>query len=129
MHFTALVTIAAILFYVFIGIQVAKAHQKYGVKLPATSGHPDFERMFRIQMNMLEWMPVFLPLLWLFAYYVGDKWAALIGLVWIGARVAYFIGYREAAEKRMLGFMVQTAACGVLLIGSVAAILWRMMQG
>ena len=71
-HLTAIVTIAAILFYVFVGLQVASAHQKFGVKLPATTGHPDFERMFRIQMNMLEWMPVFLPLLWLCALYLSD---------------------------------------------------------
>ena len=40
------------------------------------SGHPDFERAFRIQMNTLEWMPIFLPALWLFAIYIGDAIAA-----------------------------------------------------
>jgi len=41
--------------------RVARAHITYGVKLPATTGHPDFERVFRVQMNTLEWMPIFLP--------------------------------------------------------------------
>jgi len=39
------------------------------------AGHPDFDRVFRVQMNTLEWMPIFLPVLWLFALYVSD-WAA-----------------------------------------------------
>jgi glutathione S-transferase len=129
MYFTALVTIAAILFYVFVGIQVASAHQKYGVQLPATSGHPDFERMFRIQMNMLEWMPVFLPLLWLCAFYLSDAFAALVGLVWTGGRVMYFIGYREAVDKRLIGFQVQAYACGVLLLGALAGMILKLLHG
>ncbi len=52
------------------------------IKAPAISGHPDFERYFRVQANTLEWMPIFLPSLWLFALYVSDMGAAAIGLVW-----------------------------------------------
>jgi len=64
--YTALVTCLAILFYFFTSVQVAKARVKFGVKVPAITGHPDFERVFRVQMNTLEWMPIFLPSLWLF---------------------------------------------------------------
>src|SRR3954465_15530933 len=39
---------------------------------------PRFERVFRVQMNTLEWMPIFLPSLWLFAIYVSDPIAAAI---------------------------------------------------
>jgi glutathione S-transferase len=63
-HFTALVTLAAVLFY-FTSTRVARARVAYGVKLPAISGNPDFERVFRVQMNTLEWLPIFLPSLWL----------------------------------------------------------------
>ncbi len=129
MHLSAIVTIVAILLYVYVGLQVAAAHNTYGVKLPATSGHPDFDRMFRIQMNMLEWMPIFIPLLWLCAFYVSDALAALIGLVWIGGRVMYFVGYREAAEKRLIGFQIQTGACALLLVLALGGILWRMTNG
>ena len=66
-HFTALVTCLAILFYFFTTIQVSKARVAFGIKVPAISGNPDFERVFRVQMNTLEWMPIFLPSLWLFA--------------------------------------------------------------
>ena len=30
-------------------------------------------------MNTLEWMPIFLPSLWLFAIYLSDAFAAALG--------------------------------------------------
>jgi glutathione S-transferase len=128
-HFTALVTCLAILFYFFTGIQVGKARAKFGIKVPATSGNPDFERVFRVQMNTLEWMPIFLPALWLFAIYINDALAAALGLVWIAGRVLYLTGYSQAANKRGLGFGVQAAAAMLLWLGAFGAILWRLVQG
>lgn len=125
-HLTALVTLLAILLYFYTGIVVAKARAKYGVKAPATSGHPDFERAFRVQMNMLEWMPVFLPALWLFAIYIGDTGAAAIGAVWIIGRVLYLIGYLKAAEKRSAGFGIQALAGMALWAGALGAVVWRL---
>jgi hypothetical protein len=55
-HFTAIVTWPAILLHLLTLIRVARARATFGVKAPATTGHPDFERVFRVQMNMLEWM-------------------------------------------------------------------------
>src|ERR1700742_4308995 len=102
-HYTALVTCLAILFYFLTTIQVSRARVVYGVKLPAISGNPDFERVFRVQMNTLEWLPILLPSLWLFAIYVSDLYAALLGLVWIAGRILYMTGYEKAAEKRSPG--------------------------
>jgi glutathione S-transferase len=128
-HFTAIVTCLAILFYSYTGIRVSRARTAYGVKVPAISGHPDFERVFRVQMNTLEWMPVFLPSLWLFAVYVSDRGAALGGLVWIAGRILYLIGYSQAAEKRGPGFGIQALACFVLLLGALGAVIWRLVHG
>ena len=52
-HLTALVTLLAIAFYFFTSINVSRSRTATGVKVPAMSGHPDFERAFRIQMNTL----------------------------------------------------------------------------
>src|SRR5262245_42842481 len=128
-HYTALVTCLAILFYFFASVQVSRARVAYGVKLPAISGHPDFERVFRVQMNTLEWMPVFLPSLWLFAVYISDTIAAVIGVVWIIGRVLYMIGYTKAVEKRGPGFAVQALATIALLLGALGAIVWRLVHG
>ena len=128
-HYTALVTCLAILFYFFTTIQVSKARTAFGIKVPATSGHPDFDRVFRVQMNTLEWMPVFLPALWLFAIYISDTYAAIVGLIWIAGRVIYMTGYSQAAAKRGLGFAIQAAAGVLLWAGALGAIMWRIVQG
>jgi glutathione S-transferase len=129
LHLTALVTCLAILFYFFTSVRVAKARVALGVKLPAISGHPDFERVFRVQMNTLEWMPIFLPSLWLFAIYISDTVAAAIGLVWIAGRILYMTGYSRAVEKRGPGFAIQALAAAVLWAGALGAIVWRLVHG
>ena len=83
---------------------MSRARGKFGVKLPAISGNPDFERVFRAQMNTLEWLPIFLPSLWLFAIYIGDGIAAALGLIWAAGRILYVLGYAKAVEKRSTGF-------------------------
>ena len=128
-HYTALVTLAAVALYFYTGIRVAQARQKFGVMVPQTSGHADFERVFRVQQNTLEWMPIFLPLLWLFALYVSDLGAAVLGLKWIAGRIVYIRGYPQAADKRHRGFALQAFACGALLIGTFAGIVWRVAHG
>ncbi|HET7886627.1 MAG TPA: MAPEG family protein [Bradyrhizobium sp.] len=127
-HLTALVTCLAILMYFFFSFQVGKARQIYGVKAPAITGNPDFERVFRGQMNTLEWMPIFLPALWLFAFYISDPIAAALGVVWIIGRVLYMTGYAKAANKRSLGFGIQASAAIVLWAGTTGAILWRLIH-
>src|SRR5438270_12813530 len=127
-HLTALVTLLAILFYFFITINVSRSRTKTGVKAPATTGHPDFERAFRVQMNTLEWMPIFLPAIWLAALYVSDIGAALVGVVWIAGRVLYMLGYSQAAEKREIGFFVQAIAAGVLWFAALIGVLASMLH-
>jgi glutathione S-transferase len=124
-NYTATVTLLAILFYFYTSFAVAKARVKYGIKAPAIAGDPDFERVFRVQMNTLEWMPIFLPSLWLFALYVNDAAGAAIGLVWILGRILYLKGYSEAAQKREKGFGIQALAASVLFAGAFVAIIAR----
>jgi len=124
---TALVTLLAIAFYFFTIMNVSRSRASTGVKVPATSGHPDFERAFRIQANTLEWMPIFLPALWLFAIYIGDAIAAGIGTVWIIGRVVYFIGYSKAAAKRGPGFAIQGIAAIALWAGALGAVVLRLV--
>jgi uncharacterized membrane protein YecN with MAPEG domain len=126
-HLTALVTLLAILFFFFTCMNVSRSRTSTGVKVPAMSGHPDFERAFRIQMNTLEWMPIFLPSLWLFAIYISDAVAAGIGAVWIIGRVVYFIGYSKEAAKRGPGFAIQGIAAIALWAGALGAVVLRLV--
>jgi glutathione S-transferase len=128
-HFTALVTCLALAVYMFSCILVSRARIKFGVKLPAISGNADFERVFRAQMNTLEWLPFFLPSLWLFAIYIGDSSAAALGAVWSLGRILYVLGYARAVEKRGPGFAIQSLATIVLWLGAFGAIIWRLVHG
>ncbi len=123
LNLTAFVTVLAVLVYFWTSFRVAGARRRFGVALPAISGNLDFERVFRGQMNTLEWMPIFLPVLWLAAYYFSDRWAALVGLVWVLARVAYAIGYAQKVELRGPGFLVQAICCIVLLVLALVGLL------
>lgn len=120
--YTSLVSLIAVGLYFSFALRVAMAHAKYGVKLPATSGQPDFERVFRIHMNTLEWLPTFLIPLWLSAFYLSDVGAAALGLLWIIGRILYAVGYGKAVERRLPGFFIQATACILLFVGGLVGI-------
>ena len=67
---------------------------------PATTGHPTFERLVRIQANTGEQIILFLPSLWLFSLYLSAVWASVLGLLWIMARAAYAIVYEADPQRR-----------------------------
>ncbi|MCC8967484.1 MAPEG family protein [Bradyrhizobium sp. Pear76] len=127
-HYTAIITCLAVALYFFLATQVARARIRYGVKLPAITGNADFERIYRIQMNTLEWTPIFLPSLWLFAIYIGDAAAAAVGALWVVGRIVYFIGYREAVAKRSPGFFIQALAATILWVGAIGGAVWRLVH-
>jgi hypothetical protein len=77
---------------------------------PATTVHPTFERLLRIQANTGEQLILFLPSLWLFSLYLSALWAAVLGLVWILARAAYAVVYEANPDKRAIPFAPAFAA-------------------
>lgn len=113
-----LVTLAALLFYFWTGLMVGNARRKYNVPAPATTGNADFERVFRVQMNTLEWLPMFLVSLWLFVFYWSDLLGAVIGAIWIVGRYMYAHGYMIEAQQRSMGFMIQALAVLILFLGA-----------
>jgi glutathione S-transferase len=126
---TGVVSLLALLLYFYMGLRVGQGRVKYGVAAPAVTGNPAFERDYRIQMNTLEWLPIFLVSLWLFAaVWNSDRVAAGIGLLWILARILYLTGYARAPEARGPGFGLQALAAGVLLFGALGRIVWQVIQ-
>lgn len=82
MELPALVTLIALLEYFFFVFRVGFSRPKFGVEAPATTGHPEWERIYRVQQNTLEQLIIFIPSLWIFAYFVSPVWgAANVGLV------------------------------------------------
>ena len=125
-YYTSIVSLLVIAMNVWFGLRVAGAHQKYNVKLPAMSGDPNFDRIYRVHANTIEWMPNLMIPLWICAYFLSDIGAAALGLVWIVGRVMYSIGYTQAVEKRVPGFGIQALACLLLLIGSIVGLIKHM---
>ena len=119
MEFVALVTIAAVLEYAIFALFVGLARGRTGVLAPAISGHPEFERYFRVQQNTLERLVVFIPSLWIFSYYVNPVVGSIIGLVFVFARAAYYVGYVSSPEKRKFGYNLGEAANTILMLGSI----------
>ena len=125
----AIVSLLALLLYFYMGLRVGQLRYKLGVPAPAVTGNPDFERAYRVQMNTLEWLPIFMVSLWLFAISWGsDLVTAGIGVVWLIGRILYLTGYSRAAEARGPGFGIQALAAGVLLFGALGRIIWLMVQ-
>lgn len=111
----------ALLQYLLFGAAVGWARGKFGVQAPATTGHPTFERYYRVQMNTLELLVVFVPALPLFGYYVSARWAVVLGVVYVVGRFLYFAGYVKDPKKRGPGFLLSWVPTVVLLLGGLGA--------
>src|SRR4051812_2729035 len=128
-RWTALVTIAAMIVYFAMSFQVARARGKSGIAAPAMTGDPMLERANRVHVNMLEWLPIFLVGLWLFAIYWSEPVAAGLGLVWIIGRVLYSAGYMADPAKRSMGFLIQALTTTILLLGALGRIVYSLATG
>jgi uncharacterized membrane protein YecN with MAPEG domain len=122
----ALVTLLALLLYVWLGIQVGRARHKTGIQAPAVTGDPMLERAFRVHYNTLEWLPTFLGSMWLFAIFWNDLVASALGVVWIVGRILYARGYMADPARRGPGFLIQTLATLVLMFGAIGRVIYAL---
>ncbi len=116
MDWVVIVTVLALLQYIWFGVQVGAMRGKHQVKAPGMSGPPEFERMNRVHYNTLEQLVVFIPLMWIFAYYVNAVWAAGAGALFIVGRLIYRSSYLKDPRGRSLGFMMTLLPSAVLAI-------------
>ena len=127
MAYLAIVSLLALIEFLVFGILVGRARGKYGIKVPATSGHPDFDRVFRVQQNTLEQLVIFLPALWIFGEMLSPVWGAAIGVVFLIGRALYAAGYIAEAEKRGPGFLIGMLANFVLILGGLYGAIMRLL--
>jgi uncharacterized membrane protein YecN with MAPEG domain len=128
-RWTAVVSLLALLLYFYMGLNVGRARGKTGIAAPAMTGDPLLERAVRVHYNTLEWLPIFLVSLWLFAIYWNELVAAGVGVVWIVGRFIYSTGYMADPGKRSTGFLIQLAAVAVLLFGALGKIGYSLATG
>lgn len=121
---TGFVTILALIFYFATSILVSKMRVKHGITAPATSGHPEFDRAFRVQMNTLEHLVVIIPLMWMGVAFFRPfpAIAPILGAVWVLGRILYLNGYMKAADKRGPGFGICAIAEVLLLLLTLGGI-------
>ncbi len=129
-----LVTGAALFLYAAMGIRVGRARRQFNIAAPAISGNEDFERIFRVQANTLEWLPIFLPALWMFGLtargaILNERIATVLGVVWIVGRFLYMTGYSHSAGSRRDGYLIQTMAAGILLVGAMVGAILAIVEG
>jgi uncharacterized membrane protein YecN with MAPEG domain len=124
MALVAAVILLALIEFIVFSLLVGRARIRCNVQAPAITGHPIFERYFRVQQNTLEQLMVFVPSVWLFGLYVSTLWAAVLGVVFIAGRALYLTGYVADPRKRSAGFGLSFLPNVILVIGAlVGAIL------
>lgn len=106
MQFVELVAILAVIQFLCFGALTGAARRKSGLKAPAISGHPEFERMYRVQMNTLELLVPFVLSLFLAARYWPAGLVAGLGLIYLIGRIIYWQAYIGDPAKRGAGFML-----------------------
>jgi uncharacterized MAPEG superfamily protein len=119
MIWVSIVVLLAILQYVVIGMCVGRARVWYGVPAPAVTGHPKFERWYRVHQNTLEMLMAFIPAIWLYGWWVSPTWGTALGLLFVGARVIYAVQYIADPGSRRFGAFLSFFAVLALVIGGI----------
>ena len=118
-EWTTLATCAALILTIVMGVRTGGARRVSKISAPAMTGDPILERHIRVHMNTLEWLPVFLAAMWLFALYWSDQIAAGLGVIWIVGRIIYMVSYVKDPSTRTVGFITQALTTLVLLVGAI----------
>jgi hypothetical protein len=127
MAWVELITLLALVQLGVFGTLVGRARGRYGIHAPATTGNEHFERYYRVQVNTIETLILFLPALWIAAKYWSPKWVSVIGAVYLLGRVLYLRGYVRDPKKRGPGYALSAIPVLLLiaagLVGVIRALL------
>lgn len=104
-----------------------QARGRQGVPAPSTTGNPLYERYFRVQMNTVEQLVLFLPGMVLFGWYVSPAWAGALGLLFIFGRALFARGYIRDPATRGPGFGLTLLANGILVVGGLIGALVQLL--
>ncbi|KAK0152449.1 Leukotriene C4 synthase [Merluccius polli] len=123
----AAVSVVAVVEQAYFSLQVVYARRKHSVSPPATSGPPEFDRVYRAHVNCTEYFPIFLTVLWTAGLFFHQGVSSLCGLLYLYSRYCYFHGYRQSPQQRLaplyLGAKVLWALIGFSSLGIVCSLL------
>lgn len=127
MEAVVIVTVLALMQYMYFGIQVGGAHQKFSIKAPSMSGDPQFDRVYRVHQNTLEQLIVLIPALWMYAHYVNPYWGAGMGAVYLIGRFIYRAEYIKDPASRTLGFSLSFLPGAIMSIWVLVVVALKYM--
>ncbi len=119
MEMLAIVTGLALIEYMVFSFRVGLARGKYDIQAPAISGNEIFERHYRVQMNTVEQLAVFLPALWIFGNFVSAPIGAALGVAFVIGRAIYAVSYVADPKTRTAGFLIGYLSNVALVLGSI----------
>src|SRR5277367_1364816 len=127
MSYVHIVTALALLQFVWFGIKVGQARERFGVKAPATTGNEVFERHFRVQQNTLELLVILVPGLYLFSHFFSPLIAAVLGAIYLVGRQVYAGAYVKDPARRSVGYAMSLLPALVLVLGSLIGAVWQLI--
>jgi len=129
MEYSAIITLLIVLQLLIFAMLVGRARVASGIKAPATSGDPTFERYYRVQQNSLENAVVVIPALWLFNHYWDVRLGAGLGLVYLISRFIYLRGYVADPATRGKGFGLGFLCEVILVVGALIGAVMKVFAG
>jgi len=126
MTYAALLVLVALIEYLFFSMMTGKARVDGNITAPAVTGDEHFERMFRVQQNTLESLVVFIPAIFIFAYYWHGVWPGRIvlglGVIFIIGRFLYYRSYVAEPSSRGPGFIMTFLPNVILCLGGLIGV-------
>lgn len=127
--YVALVVFGVICLMLATAFLVGRMRGRHQIRAPAVSGHPMFERAYRVQMNTLEQSVMFLPAFLLAVAFGRAEVACILGAVWLLARIAYVITYLREPRSRGPAFGLGMLVFALLMLQAAWGIGGRLILG
>ncbi|BFM12339.1 MAPEG family protein [Simiduia litorea] len=127
MEYSTGLILIAIMQYMLFSAQVGMARGKYGVVAPSTTGHEIFERIYRVQINTLEQLIIYIPGMVAFGLFVSAVWVVIPGALFIIGRQVYAYAYVNNPSKRTLGMVIGFLSNVTLIAGSFAGVVMHII--
>lgn len=113
---TTLALVLALIVYFALSVNVGRARATWNVPAPQASGHPEFDKRYRVQMNTLEQLALLVPGVIVGAPVLGDAAAGGLAIVWSLGRIIFARAYYGDPAKRGPGFGLTLLPSLILLL-------------
>lgn len=116
---TSLALSLALLVFFGIALNVGRARATWNVPAPASSGHPEFDKRYRVQMNTLEQLVLLIPATFMAVATLGDLVTGVLALTWSLGRILYARSYYADPAKRGPGFGLTLLPSLILIFAAI----------